>query len=156
MDDLKIIKCINLLSSGNENDWKAVEGIIPKDMLLHVSDKGKLKKGNGKHKYEELDTFLDLNNITEVNQVFTTGCCISMPTKIAKKIDLPGWLFCDGSYISKTTYADLYAIVGSTYGERNNKFALPDRQTYSSKTRSNRWWTYPTNADVDISFFIKY
>lgn len=40
-----------------------------------------------------------------------------------------GWLYCDGSVVSQTTYADLYAVVGSTFNsgsEGAGNFRLPD------------------------------
>jgi len=40
-----------------------------------------------------------------------------------------GWLFCDGSAISTTTYSDLYAVLGSAYNIGNEvlgTFRLPD------------------------------
>lgn len=39
-----------------------------------------------------------------------------------------GWLFCDGSAISRTTYADLFAVIGTTYGvgDGSTTFNLPD------------------------------
>jgi microcystin-dependent protein len=39
-----------------------------------------------------------------------------------------GWLFCNGSEISKTTYASLYTIIGDTYGSPLNEdnFVLPN------------------------------
>jgi microcystin-dependent protein len=38
-----------------------------------------------------------------------------------------GWLLCDGSLVSKTSYAALYALLGSTYGtETLTQFYLPD------------------------------
>ena len=39
-----------------------------------------------------------------------------------------GWLLCDGSAVSRTTYADLYAAIGTTYGAGNGSttFTLPD------------------------------
>lgn len=39
-----------------------------------------------------------------------------------------GWLFCDGSEVTKTTYARLYAVIGTTYGTASNgtKFVLPN------------------------------
>ena len=39
-----------------------------------------------------------------------------------------GWLVCDGSAISRTTYAALYAIIGTTYGsgDESTTFNLPD------------------------------
>ena len=42
--------------------------------------------------------------------------------------NLPGgWLECDGSPLSRTAYADLYAAIGTTYGYTNSSdFRLPD------------------------------
>lgn len=39
-----------------------------------------------------------------------------------------GWLICDGSAISRTTYADLFAVIGTTYGagDGSTTFKLPD------------------------------
>ena len=39
-----------------------------------------------------------------------------------------GWLLCDGSAISRTDYADLYAVIGDTYGagDGTTTFNLPD------------------------------
>lgn len=40
-----------------------------------------------------------------------------------------GWLLCTGANISRTTYAALFAIVGTTYGagDGSTTFGLPDR-----------------------------
>jgi microcystin-dependent protein len=39
-----------------------------------------------------------------------------------------GWLLCDGSAVSRTTYADLFAIIGTTFGlgDGSTTFNLPD------------------------------
>lgn len=39
-----------------------------------------------------------------------------------------GWLVCDGSAVSRTTYAKLFAVIGTTYGagDGNSTFNLPD------------------------------
>jgi len=39
-----------------------------------------------------------------------------------------GWLICDGSEISKTTYASLFNVIGTKYGSasNSNNFKLPD------------------------------
>jgi microcystin-dependent protein len=39
-----------------------------------------------------------------------------------------GWLLCDGSAVSRTTYADLFALIGTTYGagDGSTTFTLPD------------------------------
>lgn len=41
-----------------------------------------------------------------------------------------GWLACDGSAVSRTTYAALYALIGNTYGagDGSSTFNLPDLQ----------------------------
>ncbi len=39
-----------------------------------------------------------------------------------------GWLFCDGSAISRTTYAALFAAIGANFGggDESTTFNLPD------------------------------
>lgn len=39
-----------------------------------------------------------------------------------------GWMFCDGTAISRTTYAALFAVISTTYGAGNGSttFAIPD------------------------------
>lgn len=41
-----------------------------------------------------------------------------------------GWLVCDGSAVSRTTYADLFAAIGTQYGtgDGSSTFNLPDGQ----------------------------
>lgn len=41
-----------------------------------------------------------------------------------------GWLLCDGSAVSRTTYADLFAAIGTNYGtgDGSTTFNLPDLQ----------------------------
>lgn len=41
-----------------------------------------------------------------------------------------GWLLCDGAAVNRTTYAALFAIIGTTYGAGDgvNTFNLPDRR----------------------------
>lgn len=44
-----------------------------------------------------------------------------------------GWLVCDGSAVSRTTYAALFAVVGTTYGagDGSTTFNLPDLRSRS-------------------------
>jgi microcystin-dependent protein len=39
-----------------------------------------------------------------------------------------GWMLCDGSAVSRTTYAALFAVIGTTYGEGDGEttFNIPD------------------------------
>ena len=41
-----------------------------------------------------------------------------------------GWLVCDGSAISRTTYADLFSVIGTNYGEGDSTttFNLPNKK----------------------------
>lgn len=55
-----------------------------------------------------------------------------------------GWLLCDGSEVSRTGYADLFATIGTTYGEGDGAttFNLPD-----CRDRSPRGVSTPGQAD---------
>jgi microcystin-dependent protein len=50
----------------------------------------------------------------------------------------PGWLECDGSAISRTSYPDLFAAIGTTWGAGNGAttFNLPDLKTAGRFIRS--------------------
>jgi microcystin-dependent protein len=41
-----------------------------------------------------------------------------------------GWLLCDGSAVSRTTYAELFAVIGTVWGigDGSTTFNLPDMQ----------------------------
>jgi len=49
----------------------------------------------------------------------------------AGQIAPEGYLICDGSEVSRTEYADLFAVIGTTYGEGDGSttFNLPDLQS---------------------------
>ncbi|OUS00763.1 hypothetical protein A9Q86_08375 [Flavobacteriales bacterium 33_180_T64] len=53
-----------------------------------------------------------------------TAAIFAFPTAIAPT----GYLICDGSAVSRTTYADLFAVIGVIYGNGNGSttFNLPD------------------------------
>ncbi len=53
-----------------------------------------------------------------------TGSVIAFAGQVAPA----GWLLCQGQAVSRTTYADLFAIIGTTYGVGDNTttFNLPD------------------------------
>ena len=46
------------------------------------------------------------------------------------------WLLCDGQAVSRTTYADLYALIGTTYGsgDGSTTFNVPDFTSYKHVT----------------------
>ena len=50
-----------------------------------------------------------------------------------------GFLECNGALVSRTTYADLFAIIGETYGagDGSTTFAVPDLQDNVAVSKSN-------------------
>lgn len=57
------------------------------------------------------------------NRLVPPGCIEAFAGMILP----PGWLVCDGSLVSKTTYYHLYQIIGDAFGSGNcNNFRLPD------------------------------
>ena len=58
-----------------------------------------------------------------------------------------GWLECNGALISTTTYANLYSIIGTTYGSGSGTFALPDMRGYFA-----RGWDHGAGVDPGRTF----
>lgn len=65
-------------------------------------------------------TFIDLQNYVP------TGC-VKM---FAGSSPPSSWLICDGSAVSRTTYANLFSVIGTTYGagDTSTTFNLPNMQ----------------------------
>ena len=65
-------------------------------------------------------TFIDLQNYVP------TGC-VKMYAGTAPP---SSWLICDGQAVSRTTYTDLYAVIGTTYGsgDGSTTFNIPNMQ----------------------------
>ena len=59
---------------------------------------------------------------------FSTGTII--PWTTTTQADLPGFLICDGTAVSRSTYADLFAVIAETYGAGDgaSTFNLPNFQ----------------------------
>jgi microcystin-dependent protein len=58
-----------------------------------------------------------------------------------------GWKECDGSLISRTTYSDLYAAIGTTYGTGSGTFGLPDL-----RGEFVRGWDHNRGVDTSRTF----
>lgn len=68
---------------------------------------------------------------TSLSNIFITGEVRMYGGAIA---DIPsGWLFCNGAAVSRTTYADLFEIVGTGYGvgDGSTTFNLPDLRDFA-------------------------
>jgi len=75
--------------------------------------------------YQLLQNDSDLDDrLTAVETAFSSGMVISWPAASAPT----GWLICNGAAVSRTTYAALFAVIGSTWGsgDGSTTFNLPD------------------------------
>ena len=63
-----------------------------------------------------------------VNAKVSVGTPTGVVQAFAGSATPQGWLLCDGSAVSRTTYAALFAVIGTTYGAGNGSttFTLPN------------------------------
>jgi hypothetical protein len=68
-----------------------------------------------------------------VNQGVTSVTFVGMVVFFAMPVAPSGWLACDGSAYSRTTYANLFAVIGTTYGigDGVNTFNVPNMKNKS-------------------------
>lgn len=99
-------------SSGGAKDPTAPENTEYWEKIISVED-----HNNDKSAHKELfDAIIRA-------QAFFAG-----DFKISHKHALDGFLLCDGSAVSRETYADLFAVIGTTFGagDGSTTFNLPD------------------------------
>lgn len=119
------------LSRGSEAEWAAMTDPIPDGVLVHSVDKKVIKQGNGTDLYNALPVFIYLDPQMQLKP----GMLILWPSDSHGAIP-PGFLVADGSWLSVSTYADLFAVYGFNHGGNgNDMFALPNiRIIFSSTT----------------------
>lgn len=63
-----------------------------------------------------------------IPKVTPTGCVLPYAGDVTSNSLPVGWLVCDGTAVSKTTYAILYAVIGDKFGTASDAslFKLPD------------------------------
>ena len=66
-----------------------------------------------------------------------------------------GWLLCNGAAVSRTTYADLFAVIGETYGvgDSSTTFNLPDMREVYPVGIGTRSAGVTTHDDFDLGEF---
>jgi len=74
---------------------------------------------------------LEVNGTFNASTIYQNGFVLVPPGSLMMYIanSAPsGWLLCDGTAVSRTTYSALYAVIGTTYGigDGINTFQLPD------------------------------
>ena len=79
---------------------------------------------------EANDAWIDLGTLDQSSLSFSPANAVPVGAvnTFAMSSAPMGWLSCDGGAVSRTTYAALFAIVGTTYGSGNGSttFNLPD------------------------------
>ena len=74
------------------------------------------------------DSILGSGNISVGGEKIPIGTIFEFPTDDATKLPT-GYLFCDGSAVSRTQYADLFGVIGTTWGagDGSTTFNLPSK-----------------------------
>jgi microcystin-dependent protein len=94
------------------------------DLLIKTRDNGYLKK------YHNGDWYFSPDGVSESK--IGTGIAAGVPTgaifPYSATTAPEGFLLCDGKRVSRTTYSDLFAVIGTSYGEGDGSttFNLPD------------------------------
>ena len=73
---------------------------------------------------------INATNLNNIENGIATANITGSITMYAGATAPDGWLICDGSAISRTTYSDLFAVIGTTYGsgDGSTTFNIPDLQ----------------------------
>ena len=103
--------------SNYKEGWNFVGGTPPSRQMWDFMQKQNDEKTQWL--YNAHNDIIDL-----LKKLIPTGCVQSFAGNT-----LPdGWLLCDGSAVSRTDYAELYAVIGDTYGagDGSTTFNLPD------------------------------
>ena len=72
--------------------------------------------------------YMDGGEIKSTGKSFANYVPVGVVQAFAGSTTPTGWLLCDGSAVSRTTYADLFAVIGTTYGtgDGSTTFNLPN------------------------------
>lgn len=70
------------------------------------------------------------DNMNEIKDTINTNTPVGVISLFSGTTAPNGWLICDGSAVSRTTYANLFSVIGTTYGtgDGSTTFNIPDLQ----------------------------
>ena len=71
---------------------------------------------------------INATNLNNIENGIATANITGSITMYAGATAPDGWLICDGSAVSRTTYADLFSVIGTTYGsgDGSTTFNIPN------------------------------
>lgn len=104
------------------------------DISTNASDISTLESGkldtsdHTKATHDALGIDADTVDGVHASGFLAVGEVVGAVVPFAGSVAPSRWLLCDGSAVSRTTYADLFAVVGTTYGagDGSTTFVLPD------------------------------
>lgn len=117
--------------SNYKQGWNFIGGTPPSRQMWDS-----IQKTNDEKLKYIVDNYLPLDGGTITGNLAISGIVtagVGLPpvgsvTAFAGATTPQGWLLCDGSAVSRTDYADLYAVIGDTYGagDGSTTFNLPN------------------------------
>jgi len=123
------------VASGGGWGWEASTGYVSNDHT-HAVPALSISSQGGSASHPNVQPFVVTNYIIKVSKRAAQGLLAAVEAApVGTVVPYAGaaspnadWLLCDGSAVSRTTYADLFAIVGTTYGAGDTltTFNLPD------------------------------
>jgi hypothetical protein len=143
---------VRLIQKTDTNaNWATSALILLEGEIAYASDTGEIRIGDGKKTWNNLTTYVPKMGLNTLNDTIITnlatgnvlkyngtawvneslsGATVPAGSIISYAGTTPpdGYLVCDGSAISRTTYAALFSVIGTTYGDGdgNSTFNLPD------------------------------
>jgi microcystin-dependent protein len=120
--------------------FKPVNGVMPEieeelTWLFSEDDMYNVNSGNVGIGIKTPQVKLDVSGTINTSSNLTINYVPIAPpigsiTAYTLAISPPGWLICDGTAVSRVTYASLFAVIGTTFGTGNNTttFNIPNYQ----------------------------
>ena len=120
------VEKLDVIGNIKANGLTINTGGSPYDFLLKSNGAGVVgfRKGHGGLGLRYIICF---DGIMPDTAVIQEGPFISEIKIFAGNFAPSGWLFCEGQYVSRTTYPALFALLGTTYGFSSaTTFGIPD------------------------------
>lgn len=128
--------------------------VIPDDPLWIAIVNGALSELFKSHNFEQFGSLTPQQTADAFRlmwQDFHASRCTVIPIGMIAAFSFPsaalevGWFLCNGQAISRTTYADLFALIGTHYGvgDGTTTFTLPDLRAMFIRQGADDNWYVP-------------
>lgn len=112
---------------GTDDEWYNVNPVLQASEFGYVTEgpnAGQFKIGDGVTPWNELTFYSSGGGAGSGVAAMPAGSIQPWPSNTIPE----GWLLCDGSAVSRETYADLFLVIGTTYGtgDGSTTFNLPN------------------------------